>query len=116
MTWLTLIEIFKTAILPVIGVLWAVFWNKIKKFDAEIDKLKIECAELRIDVARLSAEMVTRDDMDTMLKEFEARIDKTIALNLKPISDLLNRFMDNVSMQMQDNRGYTGSHRKSSDD
>lgn len=85
-------DFVKVAIIPIIGVLFSIFYQKFKRYDADIERLKDENRKLNETMVRLDANAVTKKEIEAIIQHLEQSIDKTISLNLKPLEQTIERY------------------------
>jgi hypothetical protein len=84
-------DVLKVAFFPLVGAIWVSITRKISNLENGIARVKEESTLLKQDLIRLEERAVTKEELQKLLNEFEVRIDKTIAQNLKPLEVLIKQ-------------------------
>lgn len=84
-------DVLKVVLFPLVGAIWVIISKKISALEVGISKVKDESQILKEDLIRLEERAVTKEELQKLMNEFEIRIDKTIAQNLKPLEILIKQ-------------------------
>lgn len=105
LSWVVVWDVFKVAIFPVVGLLYAMFKQKIVRLEHNIDVLTQTSIDLDKKLIRLENTMVTQEQVRDLLASIqksmeksneglEKRLEKTIDLNISPLKDLISKLVD----------------------
>lgn len=105
LSWAILWDVFKVAVFPVLGLLYAIFKQKLAKVDADLEKLAIANSDLEKKIIKMETSFVTQDQLrelfSTLLTSMEkgnttleARLEKTMDLKINPIKEMLTKLVD----------------------
>lgn len=104
-SWAILWDITKVAILPVIGLLYHMFKQKLTKLDSDIEKLQSDHELLERKLIKMEATFVTQDQLQKLFTDLltnmekgndvlEKRLEKTMDLKIDPLKEMLTKLVD----------------------
>lgn len=104
-SWVILWDVIKVAVFPVLGLLYAMFKQKLAKVDSDIEKLTVANSNLEKKIIKMEASFVTQDQLRELFANLlssmekgnntlEARLEKTMDLKINPIKDMLSKLID----------------------
>lgn len=105
LSWAVLWDVVKVAVFPVLGILYAMFRDKLKKQDESIAKLQEENELLDRKMIKMEATFVTQEQLQKLFGDLlismekgndvlERRLEKTMDLKIDPIKDMLSKLVD----------------------
>lgn len=105
LSWPILWDIVKVAVFPVLGLIYAIFQQKLSRMDSDIEKLSMAKLDLEKKIIKMESSFVTQDQMRDLFQEFlsnleksnntlETRIEKTMDLKIGPVKDMLSKLID----------------------
>ncbi len=105
LSWAIIWDVVKVAVFPVLGILYAMFRDKLKKQDESIAKLQEENELLDRKMIKMEATFVTQEQLQKLFGDLivnmekgndvlERRIEKTMDLKIDPIKDMLAKLVD----------------------
>lgn len=104
-SWAIIWDLVKVAVFPVIGLLWAIFRDKLKKQDEAMSKLQENQELLDRKLIKMEATFVTQEQLQKLFGDLlvsmekgndvlERRLEKTMDLKIDPIKDMLSKLVD----------------------
>lgn len=104
-SWAILWDVFKVAILPVLGLVYAIIKQKISKMDSDIAKLQEENKLLEHKMIKMESTFVTQDQLQKIFTDLlvnmekgndilEKRLEKTMDLKIDPLKDMLSSLVN----------------------
>lgn len=105
LSWAILWDVVKVTVFPIVGILYAIFKQKVNRLDQDIEKLTIANSNLEKKMIQMEATFVTQDQMRELFSSFisnleksnstlETRIEKTMDLKIGPLKDMLSKLVD----------------------
>lgn len=105
LSWAILWDVVKVAVFPFLGLLYAIFKQKLAKVDTDLEKLTIANSNLEKKIIKMEASFVTQDQLRELFANLlsnmekgnstlESRLEKTMDLKINPIKDMLSKLID----------------------
>lgn len=105
LSWAVLWDVTKVAVFPVLGLLYAMFRQKLDKQDGEIEKLQQEVELLDRKMIKMEATFVTQDQLQKLFTDLlvsmekgnevlEKRLEKTMDLKIDPLKNMITQLVN----------------------
>jgi hypothetical protein len=105
LSWAILWDVVKVAVFPVIGILYAMFRDKLRKQDEAITKIQDDYDTLNRTMIKMEATFVTQEQLQKLFGDLlvsmekgndvlERRLEKTMDLKIDPLKDMLTKLVD----------------------